>query len=142
MSASFINMHSESDKNRVWVSTRRSCEITALLFPPRWPRVINRRATDFASLSFRAPRRETCPSISPPSVGERFSVNHQDQGGIHNQSTVPVVVLALDSWRVPRFPGGFNLRACALRGPKSQDTLIPPFTSKHPLPRIKTHNGS
>lgn len=111
--------------------------------PPRWPCAINRRATDFASLSFcGSSSRETCSSISPPSVRERFSVNHQDQGGIHNQSTVPVVALALDSWRVPRFPGGFNLRACALRGPKSQDTLIPPFTSKHPPPLIKTHNGS
>lgn len=129
MSASFINMHSESDRKRVWVSTRWSCEITALSFffsPPMAscdPQPRHQLCIPFIS----APRWKTRSSILPPSTRESFSANHRDYSGIHNQSTVPLGVLRSIVAVCRGSQEGSNyvcVCVCALRGSKSQDTLI------------------
>lgn len=94
MSAGLINMHSES----VWVcfhtsGLRDHCDADFPFFFPWWPGVINSSATDSASLSFHLLVERLAPSILPPSTRERFSVNHLDYSGIHNQSTLPLAAL-------------------------------------------------
>lgn len=97
-------------QNKCWLRHVRAARSLWTPHPHPHPlRAIKGSATNFASLLFRLIRLLAA-------VHKHFPVNHLDYSRIHKQSTVPLAVPPLDSWRVPRFPGGFRPCARALWG--------------------------